>query len=77
VKNARIDSENACCYADCDDGWDCLVAVRSLAYASEGTATFYNPPYTREYIYMYIHYFVLVSFFFFFFFLPHFFFFFF
>jgi hypothetical protein len=53
-------------YADCDDGWDCLVAVLSLAYASEGTATFYNPPYTREYIYMYIHYFqyfVLVSFF--------------
>jgi hypothetical protein len=24
----------------------------SLAYASEGTATFYNPPYTRECIYI-------------------------
>jgi hypothetical protein len=25
-----------------------------VAYAHQGTATFYNPPYLREYIYIYI-----------------------
>ena len=30
------------------------ISMASVANAAQGTATFYTPPYVREYIYMYI-----------------------